>query len=495
MKKAVNIVVFMMAATLVAKLTALLRERLIAQGYGLSDQLKAFFYANSIPTRFFELALGAAVLSTFIPIFTGILQKDRAKAFEFANKFISLIIFVTAAFVLLGIALKSALVTMIAPGIVGTEIAALTEQLLVILLPSAIFAALAFCLVGLLQSFGEFTVPAIISMALNAVVIVYMLFFDASLGIVGLAVAMLIGWAMQFVVQIPFVYKAGYRFRFRIKFYDENIKQVFKLSFPILVSSWLSPICILINGIFVSFIGSITPLEYANHLYLILVAVFTYAITNYILPKLSAMDASTQYADMVQGSLKAMFFITAPIMAGAAILSRPIITLLYSGNAFDAAAIDKTATALTFYSVSMIFMGTVEILNKSLFSQKKAVPPMIASLFGIAINVVVAAILFMGDFAESYFALAYAAGIAAGAIILAILFARFCKDVFNKKLLVFALRISASVIAMCAAVYGAYWLLSDRSALLQAVVPTAAGLIVYGGLVLLQRRKLLPAKS
>ena len=86
----------------------------------------------------------------------------------------------------------------------------LLQKLIIIVLPTTIFTALAYSFVGILQSLGEFNIPAIISMVSNIVIIAYVIFFD---NVYGLCVAMLVGWAMQFIIQIPSLFKKKYKYK------------------------------------------------------------------------------------------------------------------------------------------------------------------------------------------------------------------------------------------------------------------------------------------
>ena len=78
---------FMVAATLTAKLCGMLRDILMANLYGTStDAAMAFSAASRIPLLFFDIALGSAVTSAFIPVFNEYIAKGKEdKAFDVLN--------------------------------------------------------------------------------------------------------------------------------------------------------------------------------------------------------------------------------------------------------------------------------------------------------------------------------------------------------------------------------------------------------------------------
>lgn len=384
----------MMIATLFSKIAGLLRDVFIAAKYGTeSMEAIAYSYASSLPVQLFDFTLGAAVLATFIPIFNSYMEKgDKKRAFEFSNNFINITVLVSATLSVLGIIFSKYIGNFIAPGL-DDATQMLLQKLIIIVLPTTVFTTLAYSFVGILQSLGEFNIPAVISMVSNVVIIAYLLFFD---NIYGLCVAMLIGWAMQFIIQIPSLVKKKYKYQFSLNFKDSGIKEAMILAVPILISSWVQPISLFVNKRYASAISGGGPaLDYANRFYIIVVGVFVLAITNYIFPALSKKAGAKDekgFSEILVQSIRVMFLIISPIMIGMTLLSEDIIMLVYGRGNFDEYSIKLTASALQFFSFGMIAYGVNEILNKSFYSMKNAKIPMVASVVGIAVSVILSSL-------------------------------------------------------------------------------------------------------
>jgi len=169
---------FMVAAVLLAKVCGMLRDILIAAMYGTNtNEAVAFSTASRIPLLFFDIALGSAVTSAFIPIFNEYLSKEgKKKAIEFSNMFINLVVLITAVLSIVGMVFSKQLVNVIAGGYDAEKIT-LISTLVIILFPTIIFTGLAYCFVGILQSLGEFYIPSIISLVSNGALILYLLIF------------------------------------------------------------------------------------------------------------------------------------------------------------------------------------------------------------------------------------------------------------------------------------------------------------------------------
>lgn len=486
-KNAAVTAIIVSAAMLLSKLFGMIRDILIAYLYGTeSVSAIAFSTASRIPLLFFDIALGTAVTAAFIPIYNEFLQKgERKKAQDFSNKFITLVSIVTLVMVVFGILFSKTVVHIIAGGLDGEKLN-LAASLVKILFPAIFITGIAYCFVGILQSDGEFVVPALISLVSNAFLILYIVIFGDKFGVWGIAAAMLTGWILQIVIQIPPLMKMKYRLKIKNPFGDENIKRVCLLALPIIVSAWVQPINAMININLASGLnnGAAVPaLDYANKLYIILVGVFTYTITNLTFPSLSRFAAAgdmQSFASVVRKSVRFVVFIIAPVMAGFMLLSTPIISVFYERGAFDSSSTVLTSSALFFYSLGMIGFGINEVMNKAFYALQDGKTPMRASVFGICVNIAlsVVSVLFIKTGLEG---LAFAASAAANVIgfgLLALLGKR-VKNIFTKELFISFAKSVISAIVMSAAVMFFRKEIVISNKYLNLFAPAALGACVY----------------
>ena len=109
------------------------------------------------------------------------------------------------------------------------------------------------------------------------------------------------GWATQIIVQLPTVKKKGFKYKFGFNFKDEGIRKVVKLAIPILISTWVQPINNLVNLRLASGLENgeaVSAIEYAYNLYLIIVGVFSYTLSNIIFPELSKLTADNNKTEI-----------------------------------------------------------------------------------------------------------------------------------------------------------------------------------------------------
>ena len=389
MKKSIKTVGFMFVMILLSKLMGQGREMLIASLYGSSGAAEAFYVASALPLNLFDIVFASAVSSAFIPVYNTYLEKDGVQEGDrFASAFLNVILIGSVVLTGLLIFFSSDLVSVLAGGLSG-EVRSIAIQLSIILLPIIVFASLAFSFVGLLQSKGEFGVPAAMSLVSNGVVILYLFFLNEQFGINGLAVSLLVGWVLQFAIQIPVAVKKGFRYQPVIR--HEGLKTVVKLAIPVMVGTWIQPISALINNAFASGIADgVSTLNWANKLYLIVSSVFTVSLTNYIFPRLSKQSVQEDqeaYNNTLRISFMLIVAVLIPICVLMLAFKTPIIEIVYKRGEFTDRDVYLTAGAFFYYSLGIPFYGLLDLLNKAYYARKKMLVPSVTAGVAILFNI------------------------------------------------------------------------------------------------------------
>lgn len=148
-KKIAKATTMIMIITLISKVFGFARETIIARYFGGGMEADAYFMALSIPTLLFA-SIGASISTTFIPLYTQLLNVDgRRVANTFANNIINIISMICFALLILGIIFSPNLVNLLAPGFSG-EIYDLTVNITRILFLCSIFNMLTSIFAGIL---------------------------------------------------------------------------------------------------------------------------------------------------------------------------------------------------------------------------------------------------------------------------------------------------------------------------------------------------------
>lgn len=482
---------FMAAATLLSKVLGLVRDSLLTAYFGSGIESDAFLTASTIPTTLFDVIIGGVISASFIPVFNDIMSKHgRDEAMRFVNKFVTMIVSITLVIVAAGIALSGTLVSIQAN--YDAQKHALASQLTAIMFPMIIFTGLAFSFVGLLQSFGEYRVPSLISLVSNLAIILYYVLFGKRFGIYGLSVMMVIAWSLQFIILIPWIKKFGVRCRPDFHFNDPYIKQTLTLAGPMLISTWVQPLYSIVNQRFASNINSaVTYIQQSNRLYIIVVGVFSFVVTNLIFPKLAKAVSEGNMSEAKKLTVCSMRFIVliiAPLMAGFIILAHPVSSIIYGHGLMSETDIMAISTLLKFYSAGMLGLGLNEVLSKAFFSLQDSKTPMRNSVISMVINIILAYVLYKVMSTNGL-----AAAAACGSIVNAALnwfcMARKYPGMISGRDIVNMLKSVISAAVMGIAVYFIYTLARGRvdgiaGNIITCAVCGAAGIVIYAGLLL-----------
>lgn len=477
-----------MIITLLGKVLGLVRDMLLGHNFGTGMESAAFLTASRIPRTFFDAIFAAAISASFIPVFTERMeQKGQEDAFRLSRCFFTWMGLLTAAMSLIGMAFAEPLVGVLAQGF-DAETAALCARLLRILFPTVFLTGLAFSMVGVLQSMGEFYIPAALSVASNGIIILYYLLFCRQFGIYGLAWAFLLGWAAQALMQMPWLFRHG--FHYRPCFRHPALKSVFTLMVPVMVSTWIQPVNQLISTRFASFLfegAGASAMEYANTLYTMIAGILVLSITNVMFPEMSRLSSSgqeDQLGELVGGTLRGMLFLLLPMMAGLMLLSRPIVRLLYEYKSWDTFSTEITARALCFMSLGMVGYGIQNVLSRAFYAQQNGKAPMISGAISIVVNLALC-LLLSGSMDVAGLSIATAASSTVSAVLLLIPMLRRYPGVLGKRFWIGILKMLCCTLGMGVVVWltgrgVALWLRDGMlRRVLQVGIPTAAGIAAY----------------
>lgn len=399
-KNGIFVYLILVAAVLLTKVLGLLRGILLSQNYGTGVEASAFTAVSNLPLILFDVTFGTAISSAFVPVFNEkISTKGEKEANRFASVFLNIVLIFSFIIVVFGIMLPKYAVMLVASGFDGNSNAMqLASSLMQIIMPIMSFACATFIFIGILQSYGEFIAPALVSLFSNLSMIVYFLFFNDKFGIKGLAVAFVIGWAFQFIFLIPFLIKKKFKYSFALDFKSPDIKKVAILTLPLFVAALAQPINQLISSNLSSSVSDsgVATVNYAYTAYYIVAGVFSYALTNMFFPEMSRKFAQNDIegaTHICRDMLSNITAIIMPIMAFMGACSYPIIKLLYQRGEFTAQDTASVSALLGIYVIGMIFLSWQDIFNKYFYSMQKSVIPMICAAVGIVCNLVFSVIL------------------------------------------------------------------------------------------------------
>lgn len=392
----------LMLATFIAKILGFGRELVLGSAYGVSNYTDAYVIAYNIPIIVFAI-IGATLSTAFIPMYHDVdSELGNKESLKFTNNVFNIVVLLCVLFALVGLRFTEPLVRLFASGFTGDTLAIAVEFTKVIIL-GIVFLGLTYVMTSYLQIKDNFVVPGLISLPQNIIIIIS-IFLSLKYGIQILAYGTLLAMASQFIFQLPFAYRLGYKYKLYMNLNDKNLKKMMILLCPVLVGIAVTQINTVIDRNLASTLvdGSIAALNYANKLNGFVMAMFIASISAVIYPilsKLSSGDDKEKFNEIIVKTLNSIILLVIPISVGAIVLSKPIVKVLFERGEFDQRATAMTAVALAAYSVGMIGLGIYDILLKVFYALKDTKTPLIVGIFiGVPLNIVLNLIFikFMG---------------------------------------------------------------------------------------------------
>jgi putative peptidoglycan lipid II flippase len=481
-------------ATSGSRVLGFVRDILLAKLFGASGSTDAFFIAFRVPNLFRELFAEGSMSAAFIPVFTETLTKEGVEeARRLASSVFAFLISVLAVLCLLGIIFAPGVVSVIAPGFIKSpEKFGLTVKLTRIMFPFLFFISMAALAKGILNSLKSFFVPALAPIFLNISIIIAALYaapgFDVPL--VAIAVAVSIGGAVQVIIQLPELIKKRFMVMPKLLLSHPGLKKILRLLLPALAGLGVAQINIFIGTIFVSFLagGAATYLYYAMRFVQLPIGIFGNAVATAVLPSLSehaAKNDTEALRDTFSYSLRLLFFITLPAMAGLIALAEPIIQVLIQRGEFTLQHASETAYALICYSSGLWAFVGYRIVASAFYSLQDTKTPVKIAVLSVVINIIFSFIL-MGPMRHAGLALANAIASAANFTILFFLLWKRLQRLDGRNIIRSFIKTAAASIIMgvlgFAAIRGLMWQdgagIIEKASVLSGVIALCVGIYV-----------------
>lgn len=399
-----NIAGIVAVATLISKLAGLFRQQAIGAAFAVGPVADAYSFAYIIPG--FLLILLGGINGPFHSAIVSVVakqdRKDTAALLEAINTLVGL--------VLLGISivlflLAGGIIDTIAPGLAQTEPIArdIAVLQLRIMSPMALFAGLIGIGFGALNADSQFWLPSISPIFSSGAVLLGLGILYGAIGadiananyfLLGgavLAASTLAGAVLQWLAQLPALWKSGLgRPRLRFDWRLPGVQDVFRVLVPATLSSGMLQINLFTDLFFASFIpGTAAALSYANLLVQTPLGIISNVILVPFLPlfaRLAAPEHWPELKDRIRQSLLFTALTMLPLGALFVVLASPIVRVIYERGAFDAEASTLVTSVLMVYGFGMFVYLARDVLVRVFYATGDGQTPFRISLVNIVLN-------------------------------------------------------------------------------------------------------------
>ena len=376
-------------ATAVSRALGLVREMVSAYYFGVAGKINAFTIAIQIPNLVRALVADAALSGAFVPVFSELLERgEKQRAWRVASTLLWL--------TLLGLGAVTALFILLAPllmrpfGDPGGDFD-LAVGLSRVLFPTVVLLGLSGIVVGILNTYHHFALPALAPVAWNLVIILGLFLGiprveDENAELYLYAGVVVLGTLVMLLLPVPWLRRLDGSLTMVVDWRDPAVSRVLKLMLPVTLTIGLINVSFFVDMLFASRLLdpelAPTAIDKAFRLYMLPQGLFGVAVVTVLFPTLARLSARGEEAGLrraLDGGLRQIAFLLVPACLVSIVLADPIVRLVYERGEFTASDTTIVADCLQAFSIGLVFNGWMLLLNRSFYAiQSNWIPTSIA---------------------------------------------------------------------------------------------------------------------
>ncbi len=381
-----------------SRVIGLLREIIIARQFGTSGEYDAYLTAFRIPDLLFLLVITASFGSAFIPVFRGLLDRDEEKAWRLASAVITWTALITVVASVITFIFAEPIVKYFIGSGLPPDMQVISAKMMRILLLSPILLGMGIAAKGILETHNRFTLPALAPLMYNAGIIFGAVMLSPHFGVTGLAVGVVIGAALYFVIEAPGLKRVGMRFKPTLSREVEGLKSVAFGMAPRVVGQAAFQLNFLIVTILAQRQGEgkVSALNYAFAIMMLPNAVLGQSFATVLFPTMTAQFERGDVEGLrktLSSGLRPLLFLVLPASVGLYAFRVPIVQTVFQSGAFSSASTMLVVQPLAIFALALVFYSLVEILARTFYAMRNTRIPVGAGIFITVINIVVAIII------------------------------------------------------------------------------------------------------
>jgi putative peptidoglycan lipid II flippase len=391
-------------ATGLSRIVGLLREIIFASYFGTTIPASAYTIASLVPNLVANLFANAALSAAFVPVFSDLLQKGRRQeAFRLASTLFWIMLIALGAISAIFILGAGVIMPLFLGSTFHGSAVTLTVGLSRVMFPVILLLGLNGILVGVLQSYDHFTIPAISPAVWNLVIIVLLVVlhphFHGQDQIYAYAIGILAATGVQLAMAFGALGRIDFRLRLQVDWHDPRIRQVFTLMLPITIGLGIVNLDQLINSAFGTLVSGEAPraIDNAFRVYMLPQGMFSVAVATVLFPTLSRLASRRDPAGMrrtIGTGMRQINLLLIPAAAFMIVLATPITRLLFQRGEFNAHSTHLVSIALFWFAFSLPFGGINLLLTRTFFAlQRPWIPTRLAAV-NMAVDIVVSVALY-----------------------------------------------------------------------------------------------------
>jgi putative peptidoglycan lipid II flippase len=374
-----------------------LRNKALASTFGAGPELDAYNAAFKIPEIALDVLVAAGLTAPFVPIFNGLRRRDEAAAHDFARTVLTVAVLVMAVVILGLFIIAPATVEIVAPSFDPATRALYVDLFRLMCVTPVLFAA-SIAIGEVLVAHQRFLFYALAPILYTGGIVIGTLLFGHRYGIHATAAGAVAGAVAHLAIRTIGLWRTPFRIRPRLAIRSPAFREFAELMLPRMVSHPIDPLMLTyFTNLAASIgVGAVTSFNFASDYQVVPVSLIGVSFSLAVFPTLAAAYAAgdaSMFGQVLRRNLVTIGGLTVLAAAALAVVAHPLVDLLLGGGAFGPDDVDRTATVLTAYALSIPLDSLSYPLSRALYATHNTILQVAASIAGFVTIIVVGSTL------------------------------------------------------------------------------------------------------
>lgn len=386
------------AGTMLSRVLGLARDISISHVFGAGGFVDAFFVAFKIPNFLRRLFAEGAFSQAFVPVLAEYKEKGGKAGVKELVAHVEAWLGLWVCLVTAVLIIASPWVGLLfAPGFWLNGESAKLEQasfMIQITAPYLFFISLTALSGSILNTYRRFAIPAITPVLLNLSLIFFSLwavqYFEVPVH--ALAWGVFVAGLLQFLFQLPFLYREGVLVSPKFTRDHAGVKQIRILMLPALFGVSVGQINLLLDTVLASLLadGSVSWLYYSDRLVELPLGIIGIAIATVVLPSLSKdhAAASGEFSKTIDWALRLVLVLGVPAAIALIVLAEPLLSVIFYHGEMDYFSIQMATLSLRAYAVGLLAFMLVKVLAPGFYARQDTKTPVKIAIWAMVANMV-----------------------------------------------------------------------------------------------------------
>ncbi|MEA2518071.1 MAG: putative peptidoglycan lipid flippase [Chloroflexota bacterium] len=375
----------------------IIRNRALATTFGAGPELDAYNAAFKIPEIALDVLVAAGLTAPFVPIFNGLRRRDEAAAHDFARTVLTVAVLVIAAVILVLFIVAPATVDFVAGGFDPATRTLYVDLFRLMCVTPILFAA-SIAVGEVLVAHQQFLFYALAPILYTTGIVIGTVFFGREYGIHATAVGAVGGAVAHLAIRTIGLLRTPFRIRAGWAIRTPAFREFVRLMLPRMISHPIDPLMLTYFTNLASSIGvgAVSSFNFASDYQVVPVSLIGVSFSLAVFPTLAAAYAAGDgptFRHVLRRNLVTIGTLTILAAVALAVVAHPLVSVLLGGGAFGPRDVDRTATVLAAYALSIPFDSLSYPLSRALYATHNTILQVVASIAGFGTVVAVGTLL------------------------------------------------------------------------------------------------------